>query len=114
MVYLAHISQDSRRQTVLKHLNGTAELCAGFAAAFGAEDQARLAGLAHDLGSIPTRSSGGCRGVQHESITRPPARRSAASWGRPTRPSPLRDITVACPTEGDRGTTTRTKHSAAG
>ena len=50
MVYLAHISQDSRRQTVLKHLNGTAELCAGFAAAFGAEDQGRLAGLAHDLG----------------------------------------------------------------
>ena len=50
MVYFAHISQDSRRQTVLKHLNGTAELCAGFAAAFGAEDQGRLAGLAHDLG----------------------------------------------------------------
>ena len=50
MVYLAHISQDGRRQTVLEHLDGTAELCAGFAAAFRAEDQGRLAGLAHDLG----------------------------------------------------------------
>lgn len=50
MVYLAHIAQDGRRQTVSEHLNGTAELCAGFAAAFGAENQGRLAGLAHDLG----------------------------------------------------------------
>lgn len=48
--YLAHIAQDGRQQTVSEHLNGTAELCADFAAAFGAEDQGRLAGLAHDLG----------------------------------------------------------------
>ena len=50
MTYLAHISQDDRKQTVLEHLNGTAELSGKFAAAFGAEDQGRLAGLAHDLG----------------------------------------------------------------
>ena len=50
MTYLAHISQDDRKQTVLEHLNGTAELSGKFAAAFGAEDQGRLAGLVHDLG----------------------------------------------------------------
>lgn len=30
---LAHIAQDGRQQTVSEHLNGTAELCAGFAIA---------------------------------------------------------------------------------
>jgi len=48
--YLAHQSEDKREQTVQEHLYGTAKLCAGFAAAFGAEEQGRLAGLAHDLG----------------------------------------------------------------
>lgn len=48
--YLAHISKDGREQTVLEHLQGTAQLCAGFAAAFGAEGQGHLAGMAHDLG----------------------------------------------------------------
>lgn len=48
--YLAHKSEDNRSQTVLEHLNGTADLCARFAAAFGAEDQGRLAGLTHDIG----------------------------------------------------------------
>ena len=50
MVYLAHIAQDGRQQTVLEHLMGTADLCAGFAAAFGAEEQGRLTGLVHDIG----------------------------------------------------------------
>lgn len=48
--YLAHISETGQTQTVLEHLTGTAELCAKFAAAFGAEEQGRLAGLAHDIG----------------------------------------------------------------
>ena len=48
--YLAHISKDHREQTVLAHLEGTAELCAAFGAEFGAGEQGRLAGLAHDLG----------------------------------------------------------------
>ncbi len=48
--YLAHTTQDGRAQTVLEHLEGTAERCAASAAAFGAEEQGRLAGLAHDLG----------------------------------------------------------------
>lgn len=49
-VYLAHRSEDQRKQTVLEHLNATAELCARFSSAFGAEEQGRLAGLAHDIG----------------------------------------------------------------
>lgn len=48
--FLAHKAEDKREQTIQEHLNGTADLCAGFAADFGAEDQGRLAGLAHDLG----------------------------------------------------------------
>lgn len=48
--FLAHKSEDKREQTVQEHLNGTADLCAGFAAAFGAEEQGLLAGLAHDQG----------------------------------------------------------------
>ena len=48
--FLAHKSEDKREQTVQEHLNGTAALCARFAAAFGSEGQGRLAGLAHDLG----------------------------------------------------------------
>ncbi len=48
--YLAHRAQDEREQTVQEHLNGTAERCAEFAAAFGAREQGRLAGMAHDLG----------------------------------------------------------------
>lgn len=48
--YLAHIAPDGRQQTVQEHLEGTAELCARFAAAFGAEEQGRLIGMAHDIG----------------------------------------------------------------
>ena len=48
--YLAHLSEDGREQTVLAHLEGTAARSAAFAAAFGAEEQGRLAGMAHDIG----------------------------------------------------------------
>ncbi len=48
--YLAHISDDGRKQTVSEHLRNTAELCARFAGAFGASEQGRLIGLAHDIG----------------------------------------------------------------
>ena len=37
-------------QTVARHLTGTAELCRGFASAFGAEADGELVGLAHDIG----------------------------------------------------------------
>ena len=48
--YLAHIADDGRVQTVSEHLHGTGELAAGFAAPFGASDEARAAGLLHDIG----------------------------------------------------------------
>ena len=47
---LAHIAEDGRRQTVAEHLINTANLANGFARPFGAEAQAELAGLAHDIG----------------------------------------------------------------
>lgn len=48
---LAHVSEDGmRQQTVLEHLQGTANLAAEFARFFGAEDQAYLAGILHDIG----------------------------------------------------------------
>ena len=50
MKYLAHIADDRREQTVAEHLQGTAELAARFAAAFGAEADGRFAGLLHDIG----------------------------------------------------------------
>ena len=49
--YLAHIADDGRTQTVKDHLTGTANLASEFANAFGAAEQAELAGLAHDIGA---------------------------------------------------------------
>ena len=68
MTYLAHISDDQRQQTVLEHLEGTAALSSRFAASFGAEEQGRLVGLAHDIGkysdAFQRRLQGGRR-VDH-------------------------------------------------
>lgn len=36
MTETAHVSEDGRKQTVVEHLNGTAELAEQFAAVFGA------------------------------------------------------------------------------
>lgn len=48
--YLAHISAAGQTQTVFEHLCGTASLARDFAQPFGGEEQAALAGLAHDIG----------------------------------------------------------------
>ena len=50
MEFLAHISDDGRKQTVQEHLEGTARLCSEFAAAFDAAEQGYLAGISHDIG----------------------------------------------------------------
>lgn len=67
--YLAHRSEDNREQTIQKHLYGTADLCAAFASAFEAEEQGRLAGLAHDLGkysdAFQRRLRGSAEQVDH-------------------------------------------------
>lgn len=49
-MYLAHIAEDRREQSVLSHLEGAAALCARFAESFGMGEQGRLLGLAHDVG----------------------------------------------------------------
>lgn len=69
MIYLAHRSEDQREQTILTHLRATSDMCARFAAAFGAEDQGRLAGLAHDIGkysdAFQQRLAGAATPVDH-------------------------------------------------
>ena len=68
MAYFAHISEDNRQQTVLQHLEGVAEFCSRFAMPFGAEEQGKLIGLAHDIGkysdAFQRRLQGGSR-VDH-------------------------------------------------
>lgn len=48
--FLAHISDNGRTQTIYSHLTGTSVLAKEFARPFGGEEQAELAGLAHDIG----------------------------------------------------------------
>lgn len=48
--YLAHISNDGREQNVRAHVEETAAMARAFAAPFGGEDEAELAGMAHDIG----------------------------------------------------------------
>ncbi len=48
--FWAHKANDGRTQTIYSHLTGTAILAKDFAAPFGGESQAELAGLAHDIG----------------------------------------------------------------
>lgn len=49
--FLAHRTEDNtREQTILEHLEGTARRAAEFGAAFGAMEQAELAGMLHDIG----------------------------------------------------------------
>ena len=48
--YLAHISDDKRTQSKYSHLTGTSACAKTFAASFGGQEQAELAGLAHDIG----------------------------------------------------------------
>lgn len=49
-MYLAHISDDGREQSIKEHLEKTAEMAASFAKPFCMEKQARIAGLLHDIG----------------------------------------------------------------
>ena len=76
--YLAHLTEDGRTQTILEHLKGTASLCSAFAAAFDAEAQGHLAGMAHDIGkysaAFQRRLPGGCF-CDLRTPRRPPRRR---------------------------------------
>lgn len=70
MAYLAHSANVAGRpQTLGEHLRRTAEIAALFASSFGASDEARLAGLLHDLGKyrdlFQLRLQGKASGVDH-------------------------------------------------
>lgn len=43
--YYAHLSEDGRKHLELAHLEGTAEICASFAAKFGKEALGRFYGI---------------------------------------------------------------------
>lgn len=60
--YLAHIADGGQEQTILEHLNGTAVLAANFASFFGGEGQAKLTGLAHDIGKYSAAFQNRLRG----------------------------------------------------
>ena len=79
MEYLAHIADDGRVQTVSEHLHGTGELAAGFAAPFGAADEARAAGLLHDIGkysaAFQQRIRGSAVSVDHSTAGAQEARK---------------------------------------
>ena len=68
--YLAHISEDGRKQTLEEHLVETANRCSKFADAFNCSEQGFLLGIAHDIGkssdAFAERLAGG-RIVDHSS-----------------------------------------------
>ncbi|MGQ9488300.1 MAG: CRISPR-associated helicase Cas3' [Armatimonadota bacterium] len=70
--YLAHSSQDGPGQPIKEHLRNVAELAAEFAKAFGADEEAYLAGILHDLGKygdlFQKRLRGEASGVDHWSL----------------------------------------------
>ena len=68
--FYAHISEDRLRfQTVLEHLEGTADLASKFAASFNAQSKAYLAGMLHDIGkyskAFQRRLEGSSEKVDH-------------------------------------------------
>ena len=65
MEYLAHIVKDGRVQTIYEHLTGTAAIAAEFGAPFGAADEARFAGMLHDIGKYSDNGQKRQRDPEH-------------------------------------------------
>ena len=97
MKYLAHIADDGREQTIAEHLRGTAELAAGFAAAFGAKADGYFAGLLHDIGKYTV-------GFQRRLHNGPPVDHATPGTGTCLPRWPLPDTTAAFRTPGIRTT----------
>ena len=100
----AHVSEDgTRTQTVYEHLHNTAVLAAGFGKAFGAAEQAYLAGMLHDIGkysaAFQRRLAGSTERVDHSVL---PERKRLLQDGSRRWPLPLRGIMPACPTAAVR------------
>ena len=82
-MYLAHISEDQREQSVLAHLEGTAALSQCFAASFGMAEQGRILGLAHDVGKCSSAFQERLRGgriVDHAAAGALECARLGADW----------------------------------
>lgn len=81
--YIAHISLDGREQTVEEHLTKTAELCAGFAAAFNCGEQGRIIGAYHDIGKRSDEFQLRLRGgniVDHASVGALECAKAGMEW----------------------------------
>ena len=81
--YLAHIAEDGREQTVLEHLQSTADACARFAEPFQASQQGNLIGLAHDIGKCSLEFQERLRGgqiVDHASAGALECAKQDAEW----------------------------------
>lgn len=67
--YFAHSSRDGAPQPLAEHLRNVAECASQFAKAFGADEEAYLAGLLHDIGKygdlFQKRLQGQASGVDH-------------------------------------------------
>ncbi len=63
--YLSHCAEDGRQESVLQHLQETAIMAEGFAAAFGAGPQGYLAGLMHDIGKYSDAFQARLQGNPH-------------------------------------------------
>ena len=113
-VFLAHIAEDGREQTVDEHERGTAELCAKFAAQFGAEEHAKLEAMRHDDGKNTQGFQRRLRGGPQLTIQRR-AHLNASGLTPCTKRYALRGITADYRTWVMlKWTRRRTAHSSAG
>ena len=67
MQYIAHLREDHAVQPLIDHLQQVAELAAGFAARFGAEEEGREEGKLHDLGKYGQTSQRHMQDPEHTS-----------------------------------------------
>ncbi len=65
MTYIAHRSEDGREQKLIDHLEGTAHLAMQFASVFGGQQDAKLAGLLHDIGKYSDHFQRRIRDPEH-------------------------------------------------
>ncbi len=103
MIYYAHTAEDaagkrlpeSEWQLLSDHLRNVAELAANFAAYFGASNEARLAGLLHDLGKYRPEFQAYLRGERASSVETQHAIFGAAWAADESRQAPCTALAIA-------------------